>query len=375
MRVEEPQDSDMELGFLAEGEAISVDCSLRTFEYDSLTSCLSVPQNTTDLENFTPPSHLSISSGGDTDVTPYFAPPSHMSVSSRSVAKELENAKPTSRVSVSSGSHTRDLDSAKPPSHMSISSGSDTEDEENLKPPSDLPISYGSETILLENLKPLSELSISSGSETVHLENSPQPSGAPSSSGSETVDLDNSPPPSDPPISSGSETVDLDNSPPPSDLSISSGSETVDLDNSTPASRLSIRYWSDTQEEGYGSNPWTQTESICDNEFGGGDEDLIMQYEHYAENTCPFLDYERAESEYTGKLAISHAENLRLYQQGLVTKVSIDIAGVDDVHASNLYALSIFYNGEYPFDRYEEELEEWLYKKSLEAMLQAESGI
>ena len=171
------------------------------------------------------------------------------------------------------------------------------------------------------------------------------------------------------------DTKDLENLKPPSDLSISSESDNEDLDNFTPPSHLSISSGSDTQEEGYGSNPWTQTESICDNEFAGGDEDLIMQYEYYAENTYPFLDYKRAESEYTGNLAISHAENLRLYEQGLVTKVSIDLAGVEDVYASNLYALSIFYDGEYPFDRYEEELEEWLYKKSFEARLEAEFGI
>lgn len=45
------------------------------------------------------------------------------------------------------------------------------------------------------------------------------------------------------------------------------------------------------------------------------------------------------------------------------------------MHATNLYALSWFYNREYKFDTYEEDLKAWLYTKVWEVRVEAESNI
>lgn len=63
-------------------------------------------------------------------------------------------------------------------------------------------------------------------------------------------------------------------------------------------------------------------------------------------------------------LAILHAEQPYNFEHALLSE------SVDDEYYSNMYCMSWFYSGHYPYDTSEENYDQWLYDQVCLAMLE-----
>ena len=86
-------------------------------------------------------------------------------------------------------------------------------------------------------------------------------------------------------------------------------------------------------------------------------------YEHY-----PFEEYDVQYATYLEKLAFLHSEHMYFYERGLLNNTDFMPETVDDVYNKNMYSLSWFYDGGYPFDTWEENYDQWLYEQVCVAM-------
>lgn len=90
-------------------------------------------------------------------------------------------------------------------------------------------------------------------------------------------------------------------------------------------------------------------------------------YEHY-----PFEDYDAQHGAYLQRLALLHSEHMFFYERGLLWNEDFMSESVDDVYHKNMYSMSWFYEGCYPFDTWEGNYEHWLYDQVLLAMIDGE---
>lgn len=89
----------------------------------------------------------------------------------------------------------------------------------------------------------------------------------------------------------------------------------------------------------------------------------------HPEEPYPFEQYDVEIDAYFQRLALLHVEHMYLYECGLVRTEDFIPETVEDVYNKNMYNLSWFYEGYYPFDQWEENYEQWLYDQVCNAML------
>ena len=101
---------------------------------------------------------------------------------------------------------------------------------------------------------------------------------------------------------------------------------------------------------------WSDVESVgeCDH-----------PYEPY-----PFEEYDVQNAAYLQRLALLYGELMYFYERGLLHTEDFMPETVDDVYNKNMYNLSWFYEGCYPFDTWEENYEQWLYDQVYNAMIE-----
>ena len=78
----------------------------------------------------------------------------------------------------------------------------------------------------------------------------------------------------------------------------------------------------------------------------------------------PFEDYDDGEEQYMGDFSLWNMDHMEYYDGGFVTTTNFRVETVDNVYSNNLYALSWFYDGIYPFDSYEEQMDSYLYEET-----------
>jgi hypothetical protein len=103
---------------------------------------------------------------------------------------------------------------------------------------------------------------------------------------------------------------------------------------------------------------------ISHESFAPGDYEVTGMY--------PFKEYEEDKEQYMGELALRHREHMEYYERGLITSQNFVKEIVHEVYVNNLYALSWFYKGVYPFDSYETDRDSYLYELSCEQKLEEE---
>lgn len=96
---------------------------------------------------------------------------------------------------------------------------------------------------------------------------------------------------------------------------------------------------------------------------------IDLQSEAYI-GQYPFEEFEKAEEKYLENLAVLQKEQMQFYDNGFYRAVQCFPKTVDDVYNSNIYSISGFYQDDYPFDKWEEEYETWLYMQTWEKQKQ-----
>ena len=96
---------------------------------------------------------------------------------------------------------------------------------------------------------------------------------------------------------------------------------------------------------------WSDVESVgeCDH-----------PYEPY-----PFEEYDVQHAAYLQRLALLHSEHMYFYERGFLNTEDFMPETVDDVYNKNMYSMSWFYDGCYPFDTWEDNYDHWLYDQVL----------
>ena len=74
-----------------------------------------------------------------------------------------------------------------------------------------------------------------------------------------------------------------------------------------------------------------------------------------------YLEFENAENCYLEELAFLHKEHMQLVSEGLICGSQFWPNTIDEVYNKNMYGISCFYFGDYPFDKWEEDYECYLY--------------
>lgn len=72
-------------------------------------------------------------------------------------------------------------------------------------------------------------------------------------------------------------------------------------------------------------------------------------------------EFESSEEYYLKQLAEQHEEHERLLDAGFIGGSQFWPETADDKYNKNMYTMSCFYHGEYPFDSWEEEYDHYLY--------------
>jgi hypothetical protein len=104
------------------------------------------------------------------------------------------------------------------------------------------------------------------------------------------------------------------------------------------------------------------------------DEDAQLHKDDYVLPSSVFYDedYETAWEQYIGDLSLRHKEHMQYFLLGLLSRENFMRETVDDVYMSNIYAMSWFYNGAYPFDSYEADKDSYLYEQAFSKMIEDE---
>lgn len=88
----------------------------------------------------------------------------------------------------------------------------------------------------------------------------------------------------------------------------------------------------------------------------------------HCSEVCSVHEYEHALDKYLERLVNLHFEWLEWYADGFVQTMDFIPETVDEVYHSNMYCLSWFYEGAYPFENFDEEYENWLAEEVLQRM-------
>lgn len=110
--------------------------------------------------------------------------------------------------------------------------------------------------------------------------------------------------------------------------------------------------------------------SSTEGTLGGGDmsdAESIGECDHPHEE-YPFEQYELEEATYLEDLVFRYSEHMLYYEFGLMESKNFETNSIDDVYNQNMYCMSWFYNGCYPFDQWEANYENWLYEQVCSAM-------
>jgi hypothetical protein len=91
----------------------------------------------------------------------------------------------------------------------------------------------------------------------------------------------------------------------------------------------------------------------------------------YAYEPYPFEQYDLEFAEYFKGLDLLHLNHMYLYDHGIVATEDFMPETVGEVYNKNLYCMSWFYDGCYPFDSWEENYENWLAEQAFLAMREA----
>jgi hypothetical protein len=75
----------------------------------------------------------------------------------------------------------------------------------------------------------------------------------------------------------------------------------------------------------------------------------------------PFEEYEQQLRTYLQRLALLHSQHMYFFERGLLNTQNFLPETMEDVYNNNLYAMSWFYEGCYPFDTWEDNYDHWLY--------------
>ena len=97
------------------------------------------------------------------------------------------------------------------------------------------------------------------------------------------------------------------------------------------------------------------------------DVESVGECDHPSES-YPFEDYDVQHAAYWQRLALLHSEHMFFYELGLLNTKEFMPESVDDVYHNNMYSMSWFYEGCYPFDTWEDNYEQWLYDQVFFAM-------
>jgi hypothetical protein len=99
-------------------------------------------------------------------------------------------------------------------------------------------------------------------------------------------------------------------------------------------------------------------------------------HDYKLQHSCgyPFEEYDLAEEQYSGHLALLHKEHMEYLTLGLLSTENFMPETVEDVYKSNLYAMSWFYGAVYPFDSYEAEKELHLYEEAVRKQLEDDAN-
>jgi hypothetical protein len=95
------------------------------------------------------------------------------------------------------------------------------------------------------------------------------------------------------------------------------------------------------------------------------EEDDVQPFSYY-----PYEEYEESWKQYMGELALCHKEHMQYYLLGLLSTQNLMPETTEDVCISNIYALSWFYNGPYPFDSYEAERDSYFHEQGYLKMIE-----
>ena len=88
----------------------------------------------------------------------------------------------------------------------------------------------------------------------------------------------------------------------------------------------------------------------------------------YLHEPYPFEEYEQELSTYLQRLALLHRQHMYYVESGLLNEHNFFPETMEDVYNMNLYSMSWFYEGCYPFDTWEDNYDHWLYDQVFFAM-------
>jgi hypothetical protein len=109
-----------------------------------------------------------------------------------------------------------------------------------------------------------------------------------------------------------------------------------------------------------GSTFWEDSQgSVGDIDPETSEDDEMANHFPY-----PFEDYDHDEEQYLGELTLRHLEHMEYFILGFYSNQKFVQEAVHDIYISNVYAMSWFYNGAYPFDSYEADIECYLYEQA-----------
>ena len=99
----------------------------------------------------------------------------------------------------------------------------------------------------------------------------------------------------------------------------------------------------------------------------GSDVESVGECDHPYE-LYPFKEYEQELSTYLQRLALLHSEHMYFFERGLLNMQDFLPETMEDAYNKNLYSMSWFYKGCYPFDNWKDNYDHWLYDQVFFAM-------
>lgn len=92
------------------------------------------------------------------------------------------------------------------------------------------------------------------------------------------------------------------------------------------------------------------------------DEEVLSKGEYGGDcdSPYPFEDYDMEHGMYLQRLAFLHSDHMYLYDHGCFANEDFLPETVEDVYNKNLYTMSWFYDGCYPFDSWEANYDNFL---------------
>jgi hypothetical protein len=108
----------------------------------------------------------------------------------------------------------------------------------------------------------------------------------------------------------------------------------------------------------------------CEHPYEPYPFDFDHAYEPY-----PFEEYEQQLSTYLQRLVLLHRQHMYFFESWLHHTQNFLPETMEDVYNKNLYSMSWFYEGCYPFDTWEDNYDHWLYDQVFFAMRHADDVV